>query len=221
MHRVVHEMGPIKSRRVIAVASKKRGASAFLVRSGSRIWLVSCAHTFTGRRHSSTDWHTWGKKIEVFETTGRSHKIPLFGSKMRPLFSWVPAASKVGFVEDVIAIPLGDEASYLADYQISEMGQAVTEADKEQLSFLGYPGFGLSYPAIPEVAKRTGAVTGSGFNYLKLSIPSEEGFSGGPAFAREHLIGVVSGTIPDTNEALIVDLSAIGTRLFQNNMELP
>jgi len=140
---------------------------------------------------------------------------------MRPLFSWVPAASNVGFVEDVIAIPLGDEASYLADYQISEMGQAVTEADKGQLSFLGYPGFGLSYPAIPEVAKRTGTVTGSGFNYLKLSIPSEKGFSGGPAFAREHLIGVVSGNTPDTNEALIVDLSAIGTRLFQNNMELP
>ncbi len=134
---------------------------------------------------------------------------------MNPLFSWHAAKSNPHLVEDVIALPLDDVGPPVLAYDVNEFRPSTTKGIGQNASFYGYPGFGLSYPQVPTVRERTGVIAGSGYNYLKLNTPSENGFSGGPTFSEGSLIGLVSGNTPDTKEALIVDLLAIGADLFQ------
>ncbi|WP_264817046.1 hypothetical protein [Gluconobacter kondonii] len=115
--------------------------------------------------------------------------IPLYESN-RPRFT-VVVNNTYGTLVDAMAIRLSDvEAKILADYGAFSVNSIASPAAAVPVTMAGFPG--IQRVAIPEVCRNADIVSVSGENF-SLSEPSAKGFSGGPVYAGQQLLGVNTG----------------------------
>jgi hypothetical protein len=186
-------------------------ASGFMVRVGKRYWLLTCAHTVTGVAKTPVNaLHLFNGELVVVGSTVR---IPLMRNQQKRFIALEIASS--GELLDLISVPLDAvEAMTLSAYGSYDGDTIVRPAAGMHVVMEGFPG--MEFVAIP-VRQANGIIQLVQGNSIKLSVPSEVGFSGGPVLSDGRLVGVTYGDIGfdgNLTNALAYNLSTLSHALF-------
>jgi hypothetical protein len=175
------------------------------------MWLVTCVHIITGLKVTPPEGHLFANgRIEI---VGTSASISLFDGETQR-FSAVTNTT-TGCLLDVMAIKLRAwEASGLLPYGSYKLSKIVAPVEGETITAAGFPG--LQADLIPATSLEGKIDELEGIS-VKLSVPSERGFSGSALLGEAGLIGIVHGDVgeePDLTNGLAIAFDTIASELF-------
>lgn len=191
--------------------SNAHAGTGFLVRDGTKVWLVTCVHIITGLKQTPPSKGLFsGARIQV---VGTPTVLYLFeGNNQR--FSAVTNQSD-GFLADVMAIRLTTtEAAALFSYGVYDLSTVVAPIHGESVTATGFPGMGQT---VIEPMTLAGHVADIVDMSVKLTVPSATGYSGSALRGDTGLIGIVhgdEGEAPNLVNGLAISFEVVGPQLF-------
>lgn len=187
-------------------------ASAFLVTNGHTVWMVTCAHIVTGEPKSvGTDPRFGTAVIRVIEP---ALHLPLaVGGKSRAR----SVNDKTNtYLVDAMSIKLSaEEAEALKSYGMFKLNEIVEAKVSDKVTVAGFPDLHTGVTHVKKLKAKIDRIDGIS---IVLSEPSEEGYSGGPVYNNNGLIGIAygdEGKKPIFINGLVYSLEGLRENLFK------
>ncbi|MDI6025619.1 trypsin-like peptidase domain-containing protein [Corticibacterium sp. UT-5YL-CI-8] len=168
-------------------ANRTSGGSAFVIKRGGSLWLMTAAHVPTGRP-SFQDFSTWPTEVTVCTPTGE-FQVQIINAGT-PLFQ-IYQSPESGEMSDAIALPIAHNFGAKV-YELSPNACASVRIG-DRLSMRGFPS--RSYPT--RWPPTNSALKVYKIEQRALFVSSEivTGNSGGPLFDRHrNLVGMAIGS---------------------------
>lgn len=177
------------------------GGSAFLGALGDAVYLVTAAHGATMVSNSPTRWDEWSTQFTVCAKAGGASEdfvIELFRSdsfgNRIPRFHYTNHPSVPGHVVDLMLVPLDEELHRLGSYPRINLEKSTPPHVTDIVTSWGFPTAGDLWPTQQSTSGPIYHIPSDVPQLLFVSMPSEEGYSGAPAFKSDgSFVGIVIG----------------------------
>ena len=191
--------------------SNTQAGTGFLVRDGTKVWLVTCVHIITALKETPPSFELFsGARIEVVDTPTVLYLFE--GNNQR--ISVVTNQSE-GFLADVMAIRLTTtEVAALFSYGAYDLSTVVTPICGESVTATGFPGMGQTLIRPMTLAGHVADIVGMS---VKLTVPSAPGYSGSALQGETGLIGIMHGDVGEPQNlvnGLAISFEVVGPHLF-------
>lgn len=181
------------------------GGSAFLGTLDDEVYLVTAAHSATMVSSSPTQWEEWAPQFTVCAIDGGASEpfvVELFKSDVNgsrvPRFHYTNHPSTPGHIVDLMLIPLDEELHQLDSYTRINLENSTPPHAIDIVTSWGFPTAenpsGDLWPTHQSTSGPVYHVPSDIPQLLLVSMPSEEGYSGAPAFKTDgNFVGIVIG----------------------------
>lgn len=166
--------------------------SGFFATTGERFWLISAAHVPIAMQ-PHTNWKAWPRTLWLFPTVKGKMLFELFDGSGAPRFRC--AADGTGMA-DFMAFPVYSHifapGGIMAHYTVFDLN-GTHPAPGLAVRMAGYPNTNKVWPCSPP-EELSALIIGYNDGLVEVDTQASNGFSGGPAFTDDGLVGMTIGS---------------------------